>query len=52
MHAVKSQRHPRADTECWGLQDKVQTGAECKVQLLSADPVLKLILFSYVLRTA
>lgn len=27
VHAVKSQRHPRVDTECWGLQDKVQTGS-------------------------
>lgn len=33
VHVVKSQRHPRAVTECWGLQDKIQTGMKCKVQL-------------------
>lgn len=33
VHAVKSQRHPRAGIECWGLQDKMQTGIKCKVQL-------------------
>lgn len=33
VHSVKSQRHPRAGTECWGLQDRIQTGIKCKVQL-------------------
>ena len=33
VHAAESWRHPRAGIECSGLQNKMQTGIKCKVQL-------------------
>jgi len=33
VYAVKSQRHHRAGTECWRLQDKIQARIKCDVHL-------------------